>query len=65
MVLYNCQLVSQLAWHFPLEFSTNYANCVAVHHWFYSKNIALEFSLEFPNPEFVLFVILLVLKEMN
>ena len=36
--LYNCQLVSQLAWHFPLEFSTNSANCVAVYHWFWIKN---------------------------
>ena len=63
--LYSCQLLSQLAWHLPhftLEFSINSANCVAVYYWFYSKIIALEFSLEFPNPEFVLFVILLVFE---
>lgn len=29
------------------------------------QNIALEFSLGFPDPESVLFVIVLVLKEMN
>lgn len=38
---------------------------MAVYYWFYSKNIALEFSLEFLNPEFVLFVILHVSFERN
>ena len=38
---------------------------MAVYYWFYSQNTALEFSLEFPNPEFVLFVILHVSFERN
>ena len=38
---------------------------MAVYYFFHSQNIALEFSFEFLNPEFVLFVILHVSFERN